>query len=193
MGQKKEVVVYRLLTTNSVEIMMMERQISKKKLERLTIQGGDFRKAGERSHDTQLSLNKLRKLLEDDVKDLNVKRGSGINFAGVGTCDNEDITEEELNMIMDRDRLFRTISTSTSTSTSIAVETENKDASIERLDPMQSPIPTTIGATGSCTAISISNKKRKREDEMSDSDLIPTEGRMYDIISMEQFTMQSVS
>ena len=183
--------------------MMMERQISKKKLERLTIQGGDFRKAGERSHDTQLSLNKLRKLLEDDVKDLNVKRGSGqscaksgpagINFAGVGTCDNEDITEEELNMIMDRDRLFRTISTSTSTSTSIAVETENKDASIERLDPMQSPIPTTIGATGSCTAISISNKKRKREDEMSDSDLIPTEGRMYDIISMEQFTMQSVS
>jgi SNF2 family DNA or RNA helicase len=41
------VVVYRLLTAGSVEIEMMEKQISKKKLERLTIHGGDFRRAGE--------------------------------------------------------------------------------------------------------------------------------------------------
>ena len=41
--------VYRLLTVGSVEIEMMEAQISKKKLERLSITGGDFRKAGRRS------------------------------------------------------------------------------------------------------------------------------------------------
>lgn len=171
--------VYRLLTTNSVEIMMMERQISKKKLERLTIQGGDFRKAGERSQDTQLSLNKLRNLLEDDVKDLNIKRGSGkltgINFAGTGACDNEDITKEELDMIMDRERLFRTI----------AVENAFQDESNSSMTSSPAIISKGNG----------SSKKRKRDDERIEkiSDLIPTEGRMYDIISMDQFTMQSVS
>jgi hypothetical protein len=37
------VVTYRLLTSGSVEIDMMKKQISKKKLERLTIHGGDYR------------------------------------------------------------------------------------------------------------------------------------------------------
>lgn len=36
-------VTYRLLTSGSVEIDMMKKQISKKKLERLTIHGGDYR------------------------------------------------------------------------------------------------------------------------------------------------------
>merc|ERR1711937_86269 len=40
-GQTKPVVVYRLLTTGSVEISMMEKQISKKKLERMAVTGGD--------------------------------------------------------------------------------------------------------------------------------------------------------
>lgn len=39
-GQSRNVVVYRLLTTGSVEIDVMKRQVSKKKLERLAIQGG---------------------------------------------------------------------------------------------------------------------------------------------------------
>ena len=38
-GQSRPVVVYRLLTAGTVEIEMMEKQISKKKLERLTIHG----------------------------------------------------------------------------------------------------------------------------------------------------------
>jgi hypothetical protein len=63
------VVVYRLLTAGSVEIEMMEKQISKKKLERLTIHGGDYRVAGRRAGG-QLTLNRLRRLLDDDVKNL---------------------------------------------------------------------------------------------------------------------------
>lgn len=47
-GQTKPVVTYRLLTAGSVEIDMMRKQISKKKLERLTVIGGDYRRAGER-------------------------------------------------------------------------------------------------------------------------------------------------
>lgn len=62
-------VVYRLLTAGSVEIDMMEKQISKKKLERLTIHGGDYRVAGRRAGG-QLTLNRLKNLLEDDVRNL---------------------------------------------------------------------------------------------------------------------------
>jgi len=73
-GQKKPVVCYRMLTAGSVEIEMMEKQISKKKLERMTIYGGDFKKAGTRGVEGELTLQKLRLLLEDDVKNLS-KRG----------------------------------------------------------------------------------------------------------------------
>ena len=60
---------YRLLTAGSVEIDMMEKQISKKKLERITIHGGDYRRAGQRTG-CDLTLERLRQLLEDDVKNL---------------------------------------------------------------------------------------------------------------------------
>ena len=49
-GQNRPVAVYRLLTFNSVDIDMMEKQISKKKLERMAVVEGDFRKAGSRSN-----------------------------------------------------------------------------------------------------------------------------------------------
>lgn len=94
-GQQRPVITYRLLTAGSVEIEMMEKQISKKKLERLTIHGGDFRKAGERSGNN-LTLSRLRELLEDDVKNLDRNSRSGA-----------DISEEELDVIMDRDSIFR--------------------------------------------------------------------------------------
>jgi superfamily II DNA/RNA helicase len=68
-GQTRPVIVYRLLTAGSIEIEVMEKQISKKKLERLTIHGGDFRRAGHRLG-SQLTLSNLRKLLDDDVKNL---------------------------------------------------------------------------------------------------------------------------
>jgi hypothetical protein len=49
---------------------MMKKQISKKKLERMTVTGGDYRKAGHRVGQQQVTLSELRMLLEDDVKNL---------------------------------------------------------------------------------------------------------------------------
>ena len=74
----------------------MEKQISKKKLERMTIAGGDFRKAGRRSQG-EITFEKLQSLLESDIKDMQTKGG-----------DVEDIkiSDEEFDMIMDRKRLF---------------------------------------------------------------------------------------
>jgi hypothetical protein len=75
---------------------MMEKQMSKKKLERMTIAGGDFRKAGRRATG-DLSFEKLQSLLENDIQDLQAKG-----------ADVEDIkiSDEEFDSIMDRNRLF---------------------------------------------------------------------------------------
>lgn len=74
---------------------MMEKQVSKKKLERMTIAAGDFRKAGIRSMG-EMSVDKLQGLLKSDIQDLDGKQ------------DVEDIKidDEEFDMIMDRKRLF---------------------------------------------------------------------------------------
>ena len=79
---------------------MMEKQISKKKLERMTIAGGDFRRAGRRSRGDNLDFNYLTNLLKSDVKDLATR----------GADDVEDIkiSEEEFDLIMDRKKLFAT-------------------------------------------------------------------------------------
>jgi ATP-dependent DNA helicase len=95
-GQNRPVAVYRLLTANSVDIEMMEKQISKKKLERMAITGGDFRKAGSRSRG-EVTFQTLTNLLQDDIKDLNLK-GQGV--------ENIKIDDEEFELIMNRDRLF---------------------------------------------------------------------------------------
>ena len=81
-GQSKRVVTYRLLTSGSVEIDMMKRQISKKKLERLTMQGGDYRKAGRREGQQQVTLTELKALLEDDVKNLDKREKLGYGIGG---------------------------------------------------------------------------------------------------------------
>lgn len=96
LGQTRPVAVYRLLTCNSVDIEMMEKQMSKKKLERMTIAGGDFRKAGRRSAG-DMTFEKLQSLLESDIQDLQAKG-----------ADIEDIkiSDEEFDLIMDRERLF---------------------------------------------------------------------------------------
>jgi ATP-dependent DNA helicase len=75
---------------------MMEKQVSKKKLERMTIVGGDFRKAGRRSRG-EISFDQLNQLLQSEIKDLTTKGG-----------DVEDIKidEDEFEMIMDRKKLF---------------------------------------------------------------------------------------
>lgn len=95
-GQTRPVAVYRLLTAGSVDITMMEKQISKKKLERMTIAGGDFRKAGSRSHG-DFSGKALTALLESDIKDI---AGKG------GDIEHIKISDEEFDKIMDRNVLF---------------------------------------------------------------------------------------
>ena len=102
-GQELPVAVYRLLTVNSVDIDMMEKQISKKKLERMTIAGGDFRKAGRRSNHKLggISFEQLNNLLQSDIKDLNTK---GMD----DDVEDVKISDEEFELIMDRKQLFET-------------------------------------------------------------------------------------
>ena len=95
-GQDRPVAVYRLLTVNSVDIEMMEKQISKKKLERMAIVGGDFRKAGSRSRG-EFKTEALNELLDDDVKDLQNK---GTDVESIR------IDDEEFENIMNREKLF---------------------------------------------------------------------------------------
>lgn len=115
-GQVNPVVVYRLLTVDSVDIDMMERQISKKKLDRLTILAGNFGRAGERSGEN-LTLKRLKDLLDDDVKNLS-RMSSSAPDSAVGTLSAEisrfrglDISEEELDLVMNRPKLFSDNST----------------------------------------------------------------------------------
>jgi len=96
MGQTRPVAVYRLLTCNSVDIEMMEKQVSKKKLERMTIAAGDFRKAGKRSLG-EFTFEKLQSYLTSDVKDLSTRAED---------VENIRISDEEFDSIMDRRRLF---------------------------------------------------------------------------------------
>jgi len=95
-GQTRPVAVYRLLTVNSIDIVMMEKQISKKKLERMAITGGDFRKAGSRSGG-EFTFKSLSTLLEDDITDIHAKGGD---------IESIQIDDEEFDAIMDRKRLF---------------------------------------------------------------------------------------
>jgi len=95
-GQNRPVAVYRLLTKGSVDIEMMEKQISKKKLERMAIVGGDFRSAGTRSKG-DFSAQDLCNLLKDDIQDLQGKGGDLVELR---------IQEDELDLILDRKKLF---------------------------------------------------------------------------------------
>ena len=97
-GQTKPVVVYRLLTTGSVEISMMEKQISKKKLERMAVTGGDYNKAGRRSRG-DLTTDGLRALLDSDV---NIAQ----RVAGMTGDDKEALGDDELELVLDREKIF---------------------------------------------------------------------------------------
>jgi hypothetical protein len=85
----------------------------------MTMHGGDYRKAGQRGEGSHLTLAMLRKLLEDDVKNLermtstsntntststntNTSTDTDTNVRGVSL----DIQDSELNLIMNRSLLF---------------------------------------------------------------------------------------
>ena len=88
--------VYRLLTVNSVDIEMMEKQISKKKLECMAIVGGDFRRAKSRSMG-EFQTEALNELLNDDGKGLQSK---GEDVESIR------IDDGEFEYIMNRGKLF---------------------------------------------------------------------------------------
>lgn len=81
------------------------------------MQGGDYRKAGRREGQQQVSLGELRSLLEDDVKNLhrreqqNKLQSNDENLPKNNTACSidwiqRDISEAELDLIMDRTKLF---------------------------------------------------------------------------------------
>jgi len=117
-GQKRPVVVYRLLTAGSVEISMIEKQLSKKKLERMAITGGDFKRAGQRSTGRDFSVDHLRELLADDVDLAQRVGGSGDKSNGEENGETsthaaetpskpvDRISDAELDLILDRRRIF---------------------------------------------------------------------------------------
>eukprot|EP00616_Rhizochromulina_sp_CCMP1243_P008611 CAMPEP_0118998780 /NCGR_PEP_ID=MMETSP1173-20130426/63245_1 /TAXON_ID=1034831 /ORGANISM="Rhizochromulina marina cf, Strain CCMP1243" /LENGTH=752 /DNA_ID=CAMNT_0006950279 /DNA_START=20 /DNA_END=2278 /DNA_ORIENTATION=- len=96
-GQTKPVVVYRMICTGTVEVELMQKQFSKKKLERMAITGGQFSRPGQRS-DGEFSVERLRTLLDDDVASMQER--ASIDDKTVG------ISEQELELIMDRKQLF---------------------------------------------------------------------------------------
>ena len=181
-------VTYRFLTSGSVEIDMMKKQMSKKKLERLTMQGGDYRKAGRREGQQQVSLGELRALLEDDVKNLhrreqqqqhradapkqenaeNVKMNGNSSVSAVDWIQ-RDISEAELDLIMDRTKLFP------------------EYRAHKEFIALSSPPPTVSSSvdTATTSASCRSNKKRKStasgaaEEESSAGDVVVLDYRDY--------------
>jgi hypothetical protein len=162
-GQNRPVLVYRFLTVGSVEIEMMEKQISKKKLERLTIHGGDYRRAGERSG-AQLTISRLRELLDDDVKNLSRMTGSR-QSAAAALALASGISNHELDLIFDRQKIFPEFA-----------------CAVQSTASFSSSLPPSASSASLSSATTVEG-----DDSSEDSaSLIPSEGLMYDIITVEQ-------
>ncbi|KAF9428423.1 hypothetical protein BGZ94_002442 [Podila epigama] len=97
-GQTKPVMIYRLVTANTVEVKIIERAAAKRKLEKLVIHKGKFKQpvsgapptAG--SSVTRASMMELADILAQDD-------GESFHLA---TKDDEVISDEHLNMLLDR-------------------------------------------------------------------------------------------
>lgn len=234
-GQTQNVVVYRLLTMASVEIDMMKKQLSKKKLERLAIEGGEFGRAGERAtRRKRLEVDDLKRLLMDDVRRLgmnhhtitnsivtldsddeergeeNIRKNKNRVDSGASTIGVlDDITDKELDMIMDRERLFAVPSSAPAAASTVEAKVESvEDTPSANASPLTavsrssrtnlaSPEPEGSGKPRSAKkeddTSTRSTGKRKRQslsgpDGMEDEILavgsgpIPIEGLMYDIV-----------
>lgn len=88
-GQKNEIIVYRLVTENSFEDRMTQRAFEKRKLERVVIQRGGFKERTTPAESAKMTHSELEDLLKDDIE---IRQG--IESGG--------ITDEELNHILDR-------------------------------------------------------------------------------------------
>ena len=197
---------------------MMEKQISKKKLERLAIQGGGFHSGG--AHDGEgntskntLTLAKLRKLLEDDVKNLGrmaTVAVSGTVF-GAGGGPLKPITK--MLITTSPARVGRNSKSAKSPSTSsmgasaedTGLMNEICDKELTLIMDRTKLFPNFVpGSSSSCTssaatAVSTTkpahvstNHSHASKSASIDSDavvitgdvFIPAEGRMYDVVAM---------
>ncbi|KAH7477204.1 hypothetical protein KRP22_001124 [Phytophthora ramorum] len=93
-GQKNEIIVYRLVTENSFEDRMTQRAFEKRKLERVVIQRGGFKQRTTPTENAKLTNEELEELLKDDVE---IRRG----------VESGGITDKELGQILDRELVVR--------------------------------------------------------------------------------------
>ncbi|KAF4046688.1 Helicase conserved C-terminal domain [Phytophthora infestans] len=93
-GQKNEIIVYRLVTENSFEDRMTQRAFEKRKLERVVIQRGGFKERTTPAESAKLTNTELEDLLRDDVE---IRQG----------VESGGITDDELNQILDRELVVK--------------------------------------------------------------------------------------
>ncbi|KAK1931995.1 ATP-dependent DNA helicase DDM1 [Phytophthora citrophthora] len=93
-GQKNEIIVYRLVTENSFEDRMTQRAFEKRKLERVVIQRGGFKQREMPEENAKLTNSELELLLKDDVE-----IRAGVESGG--------ISGDELNQLLDRELVVR--------------------------------------------------------------------------------------
>eukprot|EP00644_Phytophthora_capsici_P010688 jgi/Phyca11/504635/fgenesh2_kg.PHYCAscaffold_9_\ len=93
-GQKNEIIVYRLVTENSFEDRMTQRAFEKRKLERVVIQRGGFKQRETPAENAKLTNSELELLLKDDVE-----IRAGVESGG--------ISSDELNQILDRELVVK--------------------------------------------------------------------------------------
>jgi ATP-dependent DNA helicase len=93
-GQKNEIIVYRLVTENSFEDRMTQRAFEKRKLERVVIQRGGFKQRTTPAKEAKLTNSELEELLKDDVE---IRKG----------VERGGITDKELEQILDRELVVK--------------------------------------------------------------------------------------
>ncbi|KAG7390693.1 hypothetical protein PHYBOEH_006946 [Phytophthora boehmeriae] len=93
-GQKREIIVYRLVSENSFEDRMNQRSFEKRKLERVVIQRGEFKQKISGPRFTAITNAELEGLLKDDVQ---IRKG----------VESGGIPADELGHILDRELVVK--------------------------------------------------------------------------------------
>lgn len=129
-GQTKPVMIYRLVTANTVEGKIIERAASKRKLEKLVIHKGKFKQPPSSATpgsgvDRASTLSELAKILDED---------DGEKFQ-VASKDDEVISDEHLEMLLDRSEAAYNNHMASSTFKSVEEERDDQN-DILKVDKM---------------------------------------------------------
>lgn len=93
-GQTKPVVVYRLVTANTIDQKIIERAAAKRKLEKMVVHKGSFKTGNFTAKVKPITAEELQELLQSQDYDSEIK-GDSFNM-----------TNEELNKLLDRSDLY---------------------------------------------------------------------------------------